>query len=338
MAEITGRWQTWKPEIDAYIKDEDDTMPTAVYSTLFSERTTNRLQYNEVTRAGLNPMDEVGEMGNAVDDEQTEGYKYSYNRKIYRKQETFSKLLWDTDQTDTVERMARDLPRACRYSRELNIWGMVRNAYDTSLTFGDGLQLISLSHPRKDGGTVQPNTFTDGVQLPLSYDNALTLQDVQIAVVSNVGNLMSVSSPGKNKVLLVGPYLREVAFQIAGVEGPDGEPDTAENNENYFRRGDKFDVLVVDWLSYEAAYQAGETAVAKTSASNWWDSMWGIVDKELAKRYFKVFSAPGYPDYDDEINKRNESLIKFGYDHYTWGNTAWYPIALSKGDNSTFSS
>jgi len=337
MAETVGQWQTWKPEIDAYIKDEEDLLPIGVYTSIFKERVTGRLQFNEVTRAGLNPMEEVGELGNAVEDEQLEGYKYSYERKIYRKQTVFSKLLWDTDQTDTVEEMARDLPRAARYSRELNIWGMFRNAWNPLIVYGDSKPFVSPSHPRKDQGPAQANTFPDGVQRPLTYNNALDLQDQMISVVSNQGNLMNVSSPGKNKCIIVGPYLREEAFQIAGVEGPDGKPGTDVNDENYFRKGDKFDVLVVDWLSYEAAVQAGETTVAKTSSSNYWDTMWGIIDVDMCKRYFKVYSGPGYPNYDDEINKRNESLIKFAYDHYTWGNTAWYPAALSKGDNSVYS-
>jgi hypothetical protein len=338
MAHTTGSFQTWKPEIDAYITDEESNLPMGSFSEIFSVDSTNRLSVNEVTDSGFGPMDEVGEQGDAVEDAALEGYTYNYIRKNFRKKAIFSKVLMDTDQSGEIEKRARDLPRAVKYSRELNIWSMVRNAWSQSYLFGDGKSLVSTAHPRKDGGTSQTNTFNSGVQKTLTYDNALELQDVLLSLVSNTGNLMNVAAPGRNKCLVVGTYLREQAFQIAGVEGAEKEPDTMDNNSNYFRKGDKFDVLVVDWLTYEAAKQAGETTVAKTSASNYWDTMWGIVDRDLAKRYFKVKEQKGYPYYDDDINKDNESLIKFAYDAYTFGNTAYYPIALSKGDATTFSS
>lgn len=337
MAHTTQKWQVWKPEIDAYITDEEDQLPMGAHEEIFTVSSTDRLSVNELTDSGFGPMQEVGEQGDAVEDEALEGYEYNYVRKNYRKKAVFTKVLMDTDQADEIEKRARDLTRSVRYSRELNIFGMLRNAWNSSITYGDGKTLVSLSHPRKDGGTSQANTFSDGVQQPLTYDNVKIAQDQMISVVSNTGNLMNVSNPGANKCIIVNPYLREAAFQIAGVEGPDMEPDTADNNSNYFRKGEKFDVLVVDWLSYEAARQAGETAVAKTSSSNFYDTMWGIVDKDMAKRYFKVYEQKGYPYYDDDVNKDNESLIKYAYDGYTFGNTAWYPIFLSKGDSSTFS-
>lgn len=338
MAHITSLYQTWKPEIDAYIQDEESQTPTPSYKKIFAETTTDRLQINDVTWSGFGPMVEVSELGDAVEDENKEGYKTSFSRRYFRKKAVFSKPLLDTDQTGQVEQMTRDLVRARSYSRELFVWSVFRRAFDTTLTLGDGKPLVSTLHPRKDGGAVQINTFADGVQRPLSYDNALDLQDQLLALVSNSGNMLGVGAVNKNKVIVVPPTLREEAFQIAGVEGPDKEPDTAENNMNYFRKGDKFDVMVCDWIKYEAAYQAGETSVAKTSTSNYWDSVWFIVDSTIASRYMKVFVGEGYPSFDDKVNEENESIIKYAYDAFTFGAITFYPVVGSKGDNSAYSS
>lgn len=337
MAQTVADWGTWKKEVDAYIADEQETLPAGSYTEIFDVQQTSDLVMTETTWSGLQPMVEVSEMGNAVEDENQEGFTTKYARRIFRKKVVFSKVLWDTDRTDTIKKQARGLPYTARYSRQLNVWSDFRRAWDPSRLHGDGKTLVSLSHPRKDGGPVQANTFLDGLQRPLNYDNALLLQDVMLSVVSNSGNLMSVSAEGRNKTIIVPPTLREKAFQIAGVDGTDYVPDSAERNANYFRKGDRFDVLVVDFLKYEAARQAGEVTGAKSSSANFYDSMWGIVDTAMAKDYFKVYEGAGYPSFANEINRNNESLNYFGYDHYTFGNTAWYPVALSKGDGSTFS-
>ena len=333
-----GNWQTWKPEIDTFVGDEQDNLPENLYEKLYSVKKVDRLQIEEVNYAGFGPMIEVGELGDAVDDAATEGYKYAYQRKVYRKSATFSSDLMETDQTrGTVEDIARDFARVAWYSRNLYSFGLIRNAFVATYTYGDSQELCSTTHPRKDGGGNQSNTFSGGIQKALNYDNAVELLGVLDSNLSNTGNLLGTAAPGKNKVLFGPLALKEQMFQIAGVEGPDKEPGTAENNMNYFRKGDKFDVLVIPWMGWEAAFQSADTTVAKTSSSNYWDSMWGIMDAQMAKRYAKMFVAQGYEKYDEEITKSNQALIKYVYDKYTWGVTHWIWLALSKGNNSTYS-
>ena len=334
MAHSNLLFETHNPKLDVYIKDEEDQMPEALYSKIFEVKTIDRLDMLEKTYSGLGPMDEVGEQGNAVEDQSLDGYGYTYSKRYFRKKTVFSKPMLNNDQTGKVEEMARDLPRSQRYSREMYIWGMIRNAFNVSYLFGDGKAVVSVLHPLKSGGTFC-NTFTSGVQKPLSYDNALELQDVMNAFTSNSGNIMTVADQTKNKVIFGPPPLREKLFQIAGTEGPDRKPGDFINDNNYFRKGDKFDVMVVPWIKYEVALQAGDTAVAKTSSSNIWDAMWGIIDMSLIKKYFRVYQEPGYPNYDSDVNKENESIIKYAYDHYCFGNTAPLCIAMSKADNST---
>jgi hypothetical protein len=338
MAHTTANWEVWKPEIDAYVMDEMDNLPQSLYEQVFDVGTTNRLQWNEKTFSGYSPMQEVGDLGNAEDDETLDGYKFSYARRSYRKKAEFSSDFLETAQTKEVENRAKDFARVVQYSRDLHVFEIFRKAWDSGVTYGDGVPLVSPSHPRKDGGGNQSNTFADGVQRPLSYDAVAELQDVLISNVSNSGNLMAAGAPGRNKVLWTSPYQKEVAFQIAGVDGPDQKPGTDENDANYFIRGDKYDVLLIDWITYEAARQENEHGgVAKTSASNYWDTMWGVMDKELCQRFFKVYVGEGYEQYDDDLNKDNQVYIKYAYDKFAYGVTNWIGFAGSKGDGTTVS-
>lgn len=337
MSHLTSLWSVHKPEIDAYIKDQTEMEAEGIYRKLFNVKTSNRLNLTDVGYSGFQPMVEVGEMGDAVEDEAREGYTSVYTRRYYRKKAVFSKPLLDTDISPegTIEDVARALPSTIEYSRNLYFTSMFRRAFDTTLTFGDGKQLISTVHPRKDGGGTQNNTFSDGVQRPLTYDNVILLEDQMLSMLSNSGNLMALGNENRNKLLFCSPYLRTQAFQIANI---DKEPDTDENNANYIVKGANYDVLVSKFFSWEAATIAGETTVAKSSSSNWYDKMWGILDMDMAKMYFKAYVSEGYPDYAEKINEDNESVIKYAYDSHAHGNSGFFPVVMSKGDNTTFSS
>lgn len=337
MANSTQNISNWKPEIDTFVQDEKDNLPKSTYSSLFTERTTNRLQLSDINYSNVTPFMEVGELEDGEEDSLVEGYRFNYNRKHFRKIVTFSNALYQNDQLDTAEEMARAPIAMRQQSRDLHAFSMFRRAWDSNRTFGDGVTLISTAHPKKASGGTQANTYADGVQLALSYDNALTLQDQLLSVTSNNGNLLSIGDTSNNKLLVVPTALRETAFQIAGVNADDRQPDTADNNANYFRKGDKFDVLVTKYLSYEAARQMGETAVAKSSASNYFDSMWFIVDTALAKKYFKFYEQEGYPYEADKFVEENESMKYYFYDSYAYGNSGFFPIVGSKGDGTTFS-
>jgi len=338
MARTVTNFSVWKKELDAYIEDEQANLPESAYKQIFTERSVSDLKMLETTWSGDRKMDAVSELGNAVEVDDLEGYSTTYSPQNYRNKKTFSSLMLGTDKTGKAEEMARSLATHPKYSRDLNMFSTFRRGWDTTFLLGTGKQLISTAQPRKDGGGTQYNTFTNGVQYPLEYDRVLQLQDVLISNVSNSGTLTQTGDQGRNKVIVVGPYLREDAFQIAGVNGPDLQPDTADNNKNYFRKGDRFDVLVTGWITYEAAVEAGETAVAKTASGNIWDTMWFLMDTKLCKKYFKVYTQEGYPKYSDEVKKANESLVKYAYDAYAYGVTNWLGVAGSKGDSTTFSS
>lgn len=330
-------WQIWKPEINAYIDAELEVSPKSYYEQIFKVEPTNRLQLPELDKGGYNPMEQVSESGDALEDDAIEGYKFVYQTTHYRKFTRFSSDVMQTDQKSQVKELAKNFAQLPQTSRDLRIFSSVRRAFDAGLTYGDAKPLISLSHPRKDGGAAQGNTYSDGKQLALSYDNALKLQDVLLATVSQSGNLLNVGGMGRNKVLFGSQYQREKLFQIAGVQTSGEKPGTTDRETNYFTKGDRFDVLILPWISYEAAVRAGETTLAKTDSGNYWDKMWGVLDIDLVKKFSKVYTREGYWKFDEELDKNNESMKKFVYDAYGFGFTSWMGWAISKGDNSTYS-
>jgi hypothetical protein len=338
MPHTTQQLQTWSKLIDTYQQEEQvaiDKLGKPAYEKIFDVQTTTDLEITDTGYAGYGLMVETTETGDAVRDNVIETYTTVYRRKYYRKQADFSKALMQSDRTGKVERMAKGLQNVPMYSRNVYIYGMIRNSFNPAFTWGDGKTLGSIAHPRKDGKGTQPNTFLDGVQRPLTYRNVIEAEKVMISNVSNSGNMLDVASAGRNKILWCSPYLKEEAFQIAGVDGPDKEPNTDTNNANYLRKGSKYDVLVLDYVKYEIAVQAGETTVSKTSSANFYDTMWGIIDPAYTKANFKVIQAEGYPYFDDEIKKSNEVIIKYAYDSFMWGNSSWVGFFVCKGDNST---
>lgn len=337
----TGDFQNWSKEIESYILDEENNTRPSQFADIATVIPTDDLYMIDKNAAGLGAMQEVSDLGNAVDDSAIEGYQTRYELKNFRKKVVMSRNLMKGDKVGLVEQMAREVVRVPLYSRELNVMSVLRNAWDATKLGGDGKPLISTTHPRKDGGTAQANTYTDGVQRPITYDNVLRLQDVGYSMVSHTGNVLNAFTSGKKKLLFGAPSLREKLYQIAGPRTSDVmrlKPGTDENDINYIEQRENFDVLVLDALQFEYAKQAGETGSATKTSGNYWDSIWGLIDVEQAKKVFKVFVANGYPYNHTETNWDNESITKYIFDAYMYGFSHYNWIVASKGDGSTYSS
>lgn len=337
MAVTTNKIDSYRPEIMMFIEEERNNEAKRVYKQLYDIKPTTRLSMEEVQLSSFGIMQEVGELGTAIADEPLRGYSYTYTKARYAKKATYSSVVLNTDQHDVIEQTSRDLGNTVEMSRELKGMGVFRKAFNAGTTYGDGLRLVATNHPRKDGGVAQANTFRNGVQAALEYSNLIDLESVQMSAVSNSGRLLDAMSEERNKILLVPYTLREEAFQLAGVNGADFRPagtgDTfARNDSNYLRRGTKYDVLVSKFIAYEGADLAGETgSISKTSASNYWDTQYFIIDPVLAKRYLRFYTQEGYPRYYDEFVASNEAYDYFAYDFYAFGTSHWIWMAGSQG-------
>ena len=338
-------FETFKKEIDAYIEEESVSLAKGDYNAIYTvEQGSDRANPTEKTYSGPGLMRRVGLTGNAITDNPLDGYKTVYQLGVYRKEVQFDSTAMETDQSDEIEKMARGLPRTIEYSRSAHTFSLIRRMEDPTMVGGDGKQLLSVAHPRKDGNGTQSNTFVDGVQRELTYDNAVILRNVLRSQVSNTGNLLGAGDPRRKMCLWVSRDLEERAFQIAGTGMRPGgnnnlvkKPDTANNDRNYFVEGVNFDVLVLDFVSHEIATQAGETSVAKSSSLNNYDTRWGICDPAIMKEFFKVKFLIGYDSglITEDVNHRNQVVSKFANDKYSFGYTSWLGFTGSLGDDST---
>lgn len=337
MANTTSNWSTWKSEIDLWIDTEmnKNYVTKPMYGEIFGVSESSKLINYVQNYSGFTPMVETGELEDAVDDNPIQGYGFAYVRKYYRKSTTFSVSLIETDQSDKVKQIANGFPGTIMYSRNLKIFSMFRRAWDTGLTYGTGKPLASVAIPYKNGSGTYSNTFVDGVQRPLSYDAVNRLTDESLYTVnSDAGNMLMNGAEGQKKILFGSYALREKLYQIGKVEG---KPGTNENDMNYIVKGDAYDVMVLPFVSHQAAVAAGETTIARTSTSNFYDSIWGVLDPVLAKQNMKVFFSTGYSKgkFDDEILKSNQALVKYCYDSYAFGLSDHRHMAISKGNGST---
>lgn len=329
----TNTLQLYKAEIEEYMDQEAGMLPVPLYSQLFGVKDTNKLfTYLQQYSTGTNLMSEVGEMGMAVEIDAQDGYGLTIKRKIFRNKMTFSSDLFETDQHSKIKELAVAIRRKPRYTRDVYVMGIIRNAFNPLITWSTGKPLASVAQPYKDGSGTYSTTFADGLQRGMDYDAVKLLEDSLYNMNSDSGNVTVSGAETRKKVIVCTPFNRETAFQIAKVED---RYDTAERAGNYFFKGANFDVVVTKFIGHSVATQAGETAVAQTDSTNYWDRMWGIMDAELAKKYVSVEVATGYEKFGDEIVQGNQAIVKYAYDKFTYGVVDPRFGAWSKANNET---
>jgi len=336
--QTTSTLETWNPQIVEWIQEEVENTPKSVINEITEIETTNRLRVSNVTLAGLVPMHEVSEMGEAVQNQFLESWRTDFIRRNWRDVVTFSKPLMDTDLTKALKNKVQDYTRNVIQSRELNFFGLFRNAWlnQGNYAYAWGKALASTLIPRKDGVGTYASTYYDGIQRALSYSAVDLGRTVLASQVSDTGNILDVGGLDRDILLVVGPANAEVAYQIAGVDAPKERPDTANRAGNFFVRGAKYSVLVTKYFTWEAAKLANDTTVTKTSVSNFYDSMWCLLDLKMMGQHCHFYEQDGYYYFDTEINKRNEAINDYSYDAYAYGFDSPLGVFISKADGSIY--
>lgn len=324
---VTGGFpELTAPGIEMWMEEEAK-LYSPMFPKVFTLETTSRLYEDDSSIAGIDFLEEVGEAAGAPEDEFLTGYMWRYDQKVYKRKISVSKLLQQTDLYSKMQSDTKELSRKATQSRDVQAFSIFREAFDDAVLYGDGMPLVSVQHPRKDGGPAQRNTFLDGVQRPLSYDNLKLLEDVLIEVYSNKGIPLDVGL-NENLMLMVTPYNREVALQIAEA---DGTPGTGDNSVNYWK-GRNMDVLVNPYLSWRYAYKMGETTSTDRET---WDKRYFLLDPHYAKKVLKFKQLQ-----DFEVNAWEDDDTDVWYakvrDVFAVGISGWFGIAGSKGDGTTY--
>jgi hypothetical protein len=313
------------PGIEMWM-DEEAKLHKPMFTQIFSLENTSRLYEDDSSKAGIDYPEVVGEAAASPEDEFLVGYSWRYEQKVYKRKISISKLMQQTDLYGKMKADSKELSTKAAQNRDIRAFGIFRNAFNSAVTYGDGKQLISVAHPRKDGGAAQRNTFLDGVQRVLTYDNLKLLEDVLMEVVSNKGIPIHVGLDS-NLLLMVAPYNRETALQIAQA---DGTPGTADNSVNYWK-GRNMDVLVCPYISWRFAYKMGDTTSTDREA---WDKRYFLLDPSYSKKFLKFkqiqdFSVNAWEDDDTDVWYAKVR------DVFAVGISGWFGIAGSAGDGTT---
>lgn len=116
-----------------------------------------------VTGFGLLALTGEGEQVDYEDPVQM--YDVTYIHQKYTKGFKVSEEAYEDDQYNVIAKKPAALARAARRTAENAAANIFNNAFSTSYQGGDAKPLISVSHPRSDGGTAQSNGSATGITL-----------------------------------------------------------------------------------------------------------------------------------------------------------------------------
>jgi len=122
-------------------------------------------------------------------------------------------------------RYTKSLARAMAYTKQVKAAAILNNAFDNTVTYGDGVELCSTAHPLVSGGT-NSNEPATGADL---NETSLEAAVIQIAGWTDERGLLIAAKPRK---LVVPPDLQFVATRLLETEL---RTNTADNDINALR-------------------------------------------------------------------------------------------------------
>lgn len=217
---------------------------------LFSVEKSDKLTETYLELGDIGNMEEF--TGSVPYDEVDQGFSMTVTAREFAKGIQIQRKFVRTDQLDIVKTLPKMLGLAARRRIAGDVFFGYNNAFNTSITTIDGLQLCSTAHTSNNGGATQSNRGTTAF-------SAVAIEATRILMKrfrTNRDNLFEVMPD----MLLVPRDLEEAAYELTASSG---KVDTANNNRN-FHQG-KYKVLVSDWL---------------TDTNNWF-----FIDSELLKQF-----------------------------------------------------
>lgn len=238
-------------------------------------------------------LGDIGSMGELSADVEYEDVNQGYSMTVtaveFAKGIQIRKKFVLTDQLDIVEGLPKLLGLAARRKQRRSTFQIFNDAFNTSLTTIDALQLCSTAHTSNNGGSNQANRATTAFSAP----QVETRRQAMKAYMTNTDQLFEVSPD----MLVVPRGLEEAAYELISSSG---KVDTAFNNSN-FHKG-KYKLLVSDELD---------------DSNNWF-----LVDSELMK-IFNIWNnvAPlefGQAENFDGVAARYRAYMFYGFGSRDW--------------------
>lgn len=276
-----------------------DAFPTEVskYSQVMNVRDMNKRTITDAKLAGFGSLQAQAEGDEVVYDDPiapvSKTYTYSVRALGYRVQEG----IWIDDQYDEVKRFERDLMDSGKDDVETSAASVFNNAFGTTNTGFDSLQLVSTAHTRMDGGSNIANRPSTDEALSLS---ALHSSIIRIKKLVNDRGRPRVHTP---KTLLIPSDLIIVAAELLDSEK---KPGTANNDNNVIR---KYGLVPLEWEHL-------------TSTTAWFV----VCDKHDVNFLWRKKPATGMEvDFDTDTIKRKLRQ------HYAYGFGEWRGVDGSDG-------
>lgn len=182
--------------------------------------------------------------GGAIDyEDPVQMYDKRYIHQKYTKGFKVSEELYEDDQYGVIKKKPAALARAARRTTESSAANLFNNAFSTSYLGGDAKPLVSVSHPRSDGGTAQSNASSTGLTL-----TETNLETGRLAMRGHLDDKgMKIESMADT--LVVPPALEKQAHVIVD---SNLRSDSADNDLNFYKG--KLKIVVWDWLTSTTAW------------------------------------------------------------------------------------
>lgn len=229
----TGDWQSALEPIAHKNFDVGFEKVPAEKNMFYTVRRSKKLTETFLELGDIGPMNEF--TGSLPYDDVQQGYEFTVTAKELAKGIKIQRKFAETDQLDIVEGLPKLLGLSAHRRLATDIFFPFNNAFNTSITTLDGLQLCSSAHTSNQGGTSQSNRGT-------SAFSAVALEATRINMKkfrTNKDNLF-VTNPD---MIVCGVDLEEAVYEAINSKG---KVNTANNNVN-FSMG-KYKMVSSTWL------------------------------------------------------------------------------------------
>jgi len=164
------------PGINAWYGEEYDEWTTE-YTEIFDTYPAQYRTEQDVLFSGFGLLSEKDEGAPISFDSAQQGFTTSYDQITYSRGFIVTREMLEDDQYNLMEKRARALAFSIRQTKEVTGAFVLNQAFNTAVTYGDGEELISTSHPNQAGGTWANRAAVDADLSETAIENGLILID-----------------------------------------------------------------------------------------------------------------------------------------------------------------
>lgn len=196
------------------------------WDKLFEKNTSDRAYEEDLGLSSFGLANVKAEGAPITYDTERQGFTSRYNHVVYALGFIVTREIFEDDQYGKVgAQKAKALARSMRQTKETNGANIYNRAFNNGYVGGDGVEMISASHPNVSGGT-----FSNKIAVASDLSEAALEQAViDIAGFRDDRGLLIAAKPEK----LVIPYQQQ--FEAKRILGADGRVGTDLNDPNVLK-------------------------------------------------------------------------------------------------------